>query len=150
MKKTVQHKTVKLKFKFNFKVEKVYKAFSSIEARKKWSVPKGDAIKYLKSDFTVGGVDRFKCGSPQAMEFGGVVHYEDIVKNKRIVSTETITYKSKRISSALVTTEFIEADAFTLLILTAQVASYDGMDMSKGYKQGWKSVLSNLNEYLKI
>lgn len=149
MNKTVAHKTVTLKKKFNFKVEKIYKAFASVEARKKWAVPKGDAIKYLKSSFSVGGIDKFNCGSKQSMDFVGLVHYEDIVTNRRIVSTETIKHKSKRISSALVTVEFIEARSHTLLILTAQVASFDGVDMSQGYKQGWRAVLMNLNEYLR-
>lgn len=149
MNTTVAHKTVTLKKKLPFKVEKVFKAFASVEARRQWGVPTGDAIRYLKASFTVGGIDKFKCGSPRKMEYGGLVHYTDIVNNCRIISTETISHKSKRISSALVTVEFVEANDHTVLILTAQVASFDGIDMSQGYKRGWGAVLKNLNEYLK-
>ena len=148
MTQTVSHKTVSIKKKMNYSPAKVFKAFASVEARSEWSVPKGDAIKYFESDFSVGGKDVFKCGSPGSMDFSGVVQYEDITKNKRIISTETITHKKKKLSVALVTIDLAKVDGGTIITLTAQVCSLDGVDMSQGYKQGWSAVLGNLGEYL--
>jgi uncharacterized protein YndB with AHSA1/START domain len=149
MKFTVTHKTVVVKKKLSFPPNKVFNAFANVTARTQWAVPKGDAIKYLKSNFKVGGQETFKCGDPSSMSFSGVVHYEDIVKNHRIVSTESISHNNKRLSSAL-TTLLLDKDINgTQLVLTAQIVSYDGSDMAIGYKQGWKAVLKNLGEYLK-
>ncbi len=130
-------------------MHKVFKAFSQVKARAVWSVPKGDAVVYLKSDFKIDGKDLFKCGPVGALHFTGKVHYENIVKNKKIISTETILYRKKILSSALTTLELIPTLTGTKLVMTAQIASFDGADMSQGYKQGWTSVLKNLVEFLK-
>lgn len=148
MNRVVSHKTVSLKKTVNYPVTKVFNAFASLEARSEWSVPKGDAIEYIKSDFSEGGKDIFRCGSPDSMEFSGVVQYEDIIKNRRIISTETISHKKKKISVALLTLELEKAKSGTLIIFTAQICSLNGADMSQGYKQGWSAVLENLVEFL--
>lgn len=149
MKHSVAHHTVKLEKKIGFPVERVYSAFARVQARAVWGVPQGDAIEYSEADFSVGGRDVFRCGSPTRMEYRGVVQYQDLVKNKRIISTETISHGKKRISVALLTFELMEAPGGTRILLTAQISSLDGADMSQGYKQGWTAVLGNLDGFLK-
>lgn len=148
MKQTVSHKTVNLKKTLNYSIQKVFKSFASQKARSEWSVPKGDAIEYIEEDFSVGGKDIFRCGSPDSMEFTGVVQYEDIIKNQRIIYTETIRHKKKKLSIALLTLNLAKVDDATEITLTAQVCSLDGADMSLGYKQGWTAVLKNLEDFL--
>lgn len=149
MKNTTLHKTVKIQKHLKFPIQKVFKAFSEVKTRALWSVPKGDAVVYLKSDFKIDGKDVFKCGQIGALHFTGKVHYENIVKNEKIISTETIIYQKKILSSALTTLELVPTTKGTKLIMTAQIASFTGSDMSKGYKQGWTSVFKNLDEFLK-
>ena len=148
MKNTVTHKTIKIKKVLKFPLEKVYFAFANFKARSQWSVPKGDGIKYLKNDFSVGGQDIFRCGTPGKLEFKGVVDYQDIEKNKRIIYTETVFHLKKKLAVTLFTTEFHKVKDGTQIDLIAQISSLDGVDMSKGYKQGWHSVIKNLAEYL--
>jgi uncharacterized protein YndB with AHSA1/START domain len=148
MKHAVSHKTVSLRKKVDFSIQKVFKAFASQKARSEWSVPKGDAIEYIEDNFSVGGKDVFRCGSPDSMEFNGVVQYEDIVKNRRIIYTETIKHKKKKLSVALLTLNLVEIEGATEITVTAQVCSLDGANMSLGYKQGWTAVLKNLEEFL--
>jgi uncharacterized protein YndB with AHSA1/START domain len=149
MKNITLHKTVKIQKLLKFPVHKVFKAFSEVKERAKWSVPKGDAVIYLKSNFKIDGKDVFKCGPIGSLHFTGKVHYEYIVKNEKIISTETIIYQKKILSSALTSLELIPTLQGTKLIMTAQIASFTGSDMSRGYKQGWTSVLKNLDEFLK-
>jgi len=149
MKNTTLHKTVKIQKHLKFPVQKVFKAFSDVKSRTIWSVPKGDAVIYLKSNFKIDGKDLFKCGPIGSLHFTGKIHYDNIVRNEKIISTETIIYQKTILSSALISLELIPTPAGTKLIMTAQIASFNGSDMSRGYKQGWTSVLKNLDKFLK-
>ena len=147
MKQQTTHKTIKIKKNIKAPLSKVYLAFKSPKARSEWAVPKGEAIKYSKTDFRIGGFDYFRCGSPGVLEFKGVVTYHEIVKNIRIISTETLYHSKNILSVALITAELFESATGTNVVITAQICSLNGNDMSKGYKQGWTAVLHNLEEY---
>ncbi len=145
----VAHRTIKLKKIIPSSIERVYKSFSSTKEKAKWSAPEGDEIKFLKSNFKNGGIETFKCGSVGALDFSGTLHYEDIIKNERIVYTETIFHKKNKLASALVTIEFAKQNSSTLITMTIQVASYCGDQMLKGCESGYKSSLKNLASFLK-
>lgn len=146
---SLKHQTVRMKKMFRAPRNDVYHFFASVKKRMEWSAPKGDSIKYSRSEFRVGGVDVFRCGTPKILEYQGLVQYHDIEKNRRIVYTETMSHGKRRLSSALITTEFLENEAGTQVVLTAQVTSFDGADMAKAYRAGWSSVLKNLVQALK-
>lgn len=145
---TVQHRTIKLKKSIKASPQKVFKAFSNPKHKEKWSAPKGDEIRFLESNFKVGGIETFKCGSIGALDFNGIVHFEDILKNERIVYTETVFHKKNKLATALITIEFEEDKGSTLIKMIIQVASYCGEQMLKGCETGYKSSLNNLKEYL--
>lgn len=145
----VEHRTIKLKKSIKASVTKVYKALSSTKEKEKWSAPKGDEIIFLKSSFKEGGVEIFKCGSIGSLDYQGKIHYEEIVKNERIVYTETVFYKKQKLASALITTELVNKNSSTIVLMTIQVASYCGERMLKGCETGYKSSLENLSEFLK-
>lgn len=148
MTKSVAHQTVVIKKTMKAPVAAVYSAFASVKARSEWAVPQGEAIKYIRANFKVGGADEFRCGSPAKLEFKGVVQYHELQKNKRIISTETMSHSKKIISVALLTTDLIDQGGVTEVVITAQVCSLDGNDMSAGYKNGWTAVLKNLAKFL--
>lgn len=146
---TVSHRTIKISKKITSPLNKVFSSISNVSERTQWSAPKGDEIKYLRSNFKEGGKDIFKCGSIGSLDFRGYVHYEDIIKNKRIINTETVFYKKQKMASSLITTEFFKVDNHSTIIkMTIQVASYCGEQMLKGCETGYKSSLRNLKEYL--
>nr|BDT27457.1 SRPBCC domain-containing protein [Bacteriovorax sp. HI3] len=144
----LEHKTIKLKKVIKAPIDAVYKALSSTKEKAKWSAPGTDKIKYLKSNFKNGGIETFKCGPAGSLDFSGTLHYEDIIKNKRIVYTETVFYQKNKLSSALVSIELSEKNSSTLISMTIQVASYSGPQMLKGNEVGYKGSLNNLKQYL--
>lgn len=145
----IEHKTIKLKKLIKASAKEVYKALSNTKEKSKWSAPGTDKIKYLKSSFKNGGVEIFKCGPNGALDFSGRLHYEDIIKNERIVYTETVFYKKEKLSSALISIELIQHNIeTTLIVMTIQVASYCGAKMLKGNEMGYKGSLSNLKQFL--
>ena len=100
-------------------------------------------------DFRVGGTERaryrFKEGSP----FPGVAltnegSYQDIVPNRCIVNASTMTLGDKRISSSLVTFEFLRTDKGTDLICTHQGAFFEGSDGPQMREAGWLKLLEHL------
>ena len=78
----------------------------------------------------------------------GSIYYLDIIKNERIVYSETVYYKKDKLATALITTEMIKNNSFTIVNMTIQVISYCGEKMLKGYESGYKSSLNNLSKYL--
>lgn len=92
---------------------------------------------------------RFKGGTP----FPGVAlnsdgSYQDIVANQRIVTASTMSIGGRRISSALVTIELLEADDGTDLICTHQAAFYEGSDGPQMREAGWRKLLGQLESEL--
>lgn len=142
--KSVQHDTVVIERHFVAIPTQVFTAFADVDARQRWAVPLGDKLEYLQSNFTVGGRDVFRCGSPNDMCYLGDMRYEDIVLNRRIVFTEAMSQRDNRLSATLVTVELLADEAGTQLIMTSQIAAFDGSDMVTGYRQGWLAVLDNL------
>jgi len=145
---TVKHKTIKLKTVIKALPNKVFTALSNTQKKEIWSAPVGNKLFFLKSDFKVGGVETFKCGPEGALDLRGSIYYLDIIKNERIVYSETVYYKKDKLATALITTEMIKNNSFTIVNMTIQVISYCGEKMLKGYESGYKSSLNNLSKYL--
>ena len=146
--KTVKHKTIKIKKVMKALPNKVFKALSNPQKKEIWSSPNGDEMLFLNSDFKVGGVETFKCGPEGALDFRGSIYYLDIIKNERIVYSETVYYKKDKLAIALITTELKKNNSFTIVNMTIQVISYCGEKMLKGYESGYKSSLNSLSKYL--
>lgn len=144
-----KHRTLRFKRLIAAPPERVFRALSRAKEKALWSAPKGDEIRFQKSDFKFGGVETFRCGPKGALNFQGTLHFEDIIKNKRIVFTETVFFEKQKLATALVTTELTHIDQKTLVTMTIQVVSYCGDQMLKGYASGYKMSLKNLKDYLK-
>ena len=145
---SVKHKTIKIKTVIKALPNKVFTALSNTQKKEIWSAPDGNKLFFLKSDFKVGGVETFKCGPEGALDLRGSIYYLDIIKNERIVYSETVYYKKDKLATALITTEMIKNNSFTIVHMTIQVISYCGEKMLKGYESGYKSSLNNLSKYL--
>jgi uncharacterized protein YndB with AHSA1/START domain len=141
---SVQHDTVVIKRHFEATPSCVFAAFADVDARKRWAVPQGDKLEYEQANFSVGGRDAFRCGSPNDMSYLGDIRYEDIVPNRRIVFTETMSQLDSRLSATLITVELLPDENGTQLIMTSQIAAFDGSDMATGYREGWLAVFDNL------
>ena len=75
--------------------------------------------------------------------------YQDIVPNRRIVYTSTMTLGEKRISVSLCTFEFLPAEAGTDLIFTHQAAFFEGADGPAMREGGWRTLFERLTDEIK-
>src|SRR5690242_7060337 len=114
--------------------EKVFAAFSDPQKKRRWYAdsPMHDVLAY-DTDFRVDGIERLssrmKEGTPLA---GAVIEwrncYLDIVSNERIVISQSMDFRNKRVSAALITIELVKTEKGTDLICTHHAAFFEGAD----------------------
>lgn len=123
----------------------VFTAYAEVDQRKKWGAPsETTALIYDQADFREGGEDAFRCGSKSNPNIHGTTHYLDIVVDRRIVSTETISMDGRRLCASLQTVELDPDGDRTKLKSTIQLVSFVGQDMVKGHEGGTNASLDNL------
>ena len=131
-------------------VEAVFAAFADPVKRVQWGTPSETAVViYDEADFREGWLDRFRCGAKSDPNIHGVTRYLDIIRNGRIVSSETITMNGKRLCVSLTTLELTPDGRKTKLKNTTQLASFIGQDMVNGHKLGTNASLDNLVRHLR-
>ncbi|HYD88070.1 MAG TPA: SRPBCC domain-containing protein [Vitreimonas sp.] len=141
----IAHATIVMERTYNASPTRVFKAWSDVDARKRWSAPAEDIrIEYEAADFREGGRDVSRCIEPGNEDYVAVVHYLDIRRDQRIVFAEDVSHGVKRVSAALICVELQPAAEQTRLLLTMQIASFDGANMEQGYQFGWSAALDNL------
>lgn len=142
---TLAHATIVMERTYNAAPQRVFNAWSDVEVRKRWSAPAADIrIEYEEADFREGGRDVSRCIEPNNEDYVAAVTYIDIKRDQRIFFVEDITHGKKRVSAALISVELTPKGSATHLLLTMQIASFDGSDMEKGYQFGWNAALDNL------
>jgi uncharacterized protein YndB with AHSA1/START domain len=147
--RSVAHETIVLRRTYNVSIDKLFAAFEDVNARAEWSAPSDKtAIKFEKTDFRVGGLDVSRCGAKDEPQYPVEVRYLDIIRGYRIVFSETVDHAGSRLSASLVTVNISRAGSQSELILTVQIASFDGADMAAGNKAGYGAALENLASYL--
>src|ERR1700733_11011793 len=105
--------------------DQVFAAYAEVNQRMEWGAPSDNtALIYDQADFREGGEDVFRCGSKSTPDIHGATRYLDIVPNRRIVSTETITVEGRRLCASLVTLELNPDGDRTKLKTTIQLASF--------------------------
>jgi uncharacterized protein YndB with AHSA1/START domain len=128
--------------------DQVFAAYAEVNQRMEWGTPSDNtALIYDQADFREGGEDVFRCGSKSNPDIHGATRYLDIVPNRRIVSTETITVEGRRLCASLVTLELNPDGDRTKLKTTIQLASFVGQHMVKGHESGTNASLDNLINY---
>jgi uncharacterized protein YndB with AHSA1/START domain len=143
-----QHATIVLQHLYPVPPERVFSEFADPVARARWSPPSSEEFTYDEADFRVGGKDVFHCGPRGDPKFRGETRYLDIVRNARVVSSETLDVDGQRLAVALTTLDFEPAQDGSNLTITVQMVSFVGADMIDGYESGNKSALENLSLHL--
>ncbi|HEV2163026.1 MAG TPA: SRPBCC domain-containing protein [Stellaceae bacterium] len=142
------HATLNFERDVSAPIEKVFAAFADPVARSGWGAPSDTAVLiYDEVDFREGGQDRFRCGSRANPNIHGTTRYLDIVANRRVVSSETISMDGRRLCASLITLELAVNGNTTKLTNTTQLASFIGDDMVKGHETGTNASLDNLVRY---
>jgi uncharacterized protein YndB with AHSA1/START domain len=128
--------------------DQVFTAYADINQRGKWGAPSDNtALIYDHADFREGGEDVFRCGSRSNPNIHGRTRYLDVVANRRIVSTETISVDGRHLCASLTTLELDPDGEHTKLKSTIQLVSFVGQDMVKGHENGTNASLDNLGNY---
>lgn len=150
-KQSVVHSTFVIERSYSKPPERVFDAFADPAKKLKWFGGDGrqTEVEDFQMDFRVGGIERmqyrFKEGSP----FPGVAlinegSYQDIIPNRRIVTSSRMTLGDQRISASLVTIELLKTERGTDLICTHQGSFFEGSDGPEMREQGWRGLFKNL------
>ena len=147
---SVIHSTFVIERSYPKPPEVVFSAFADAAKKRRWFAEgHSHAVEEFEMDFRVGGTERTRYRFMEGSPFPGVAlsnegRYQDIVPNRCIVNASTMTLGDKRISSSLVTFEFLRTDKGTDLICTHQGAFFEGADGPQMREAGWHTLLENL------
>jgi uncharacterized protein YndB with AHSA1/START domain len=129
---------------------RVFAAWSQPKAKARWFFGPG-AWKEIVRElyFRVGGRKRLLGGWPRGPVSDLQAQYRSIVPDRRIVYAYDMYLDEKRISVSLATVEFEPASAGTRLVLTEQLAFFEGADKSDTREHGMCALLDNLEKTLR-
>jgi uncharacterized protein YndB with AHSA1/START domain len=148
--RSVVHSTFVLERNYPVTPERVFGAFADPGKKRRWFVESDhNVVEHHELDFQVGGKEaarsHFKEGTPlQGIVCVNETRYQDIVPNRRLVFSSTMTIGGRHISASLVTVELLPAGAGTDVILTHQAAFFEGSDGPQMREAGWRKILERL------
>src|SRR5262245_23050546 len=119
---SVVHNTFVIERSYGVPREKVFAAFAEPASKRRWFAEgvRLDVEEY-EMDFTVGGAERYKSRFKEGTPFPGVALVNkgvinDIIPDRRVVTSYTMSLGDKRISATLVTIELLRTEKGTDLI----------------------------------
>ena len=146
--RTAQHGTIRLERRFKAPPARVFAAWAEPEARAKWDVPGRWAIAEQTFDFREGGRELKRFGPREDPRFVADTLYLDIVPERRIVFSYSMTSRGTPISVSLTTVELSADGRNTRLLLTEQIVFLDGNDNAANREEGLASMLDKIGETL--
>ncbi len=154
MEPSVVHSTFVIEHRYPYPIERLFAAFADPAKKRRWFAESDNHdVELYEMDFRVGGVERtsyrFRPGTPfpgVALRTEGAI--QDIVPNERVVTASTMSLGDRRISSSLITVEFVPNEQVTDLVLTYQGAFYEGSGGPKMREEGWRKLLGQLDAEL--
>jgi uncharacterized protein YndB with AHSA1/START domain len=147
---TIVHDTFVLERTYPHPAERVYAAWSSLDAKAAWFGGNGPAAvaegRYTM-DFRVGGSEHLEMAMGDTpVEFD--VRYMDIVPSQRIVYAYDMHIGGARISASLATIEFFAQGDATRMVVTENGAYLDGLDDPRMREHGTGELLDALGRSL--
>ncbi len=130
----------------------VYRAWTSPELVRRWWHAKRGEVTVVEVDLRVGGKWRYVMVADNGMEVGFHGEYREVVRDERIVSTETYEGLPPGVSeedaSTVNTATFAEADGRTLVTLLIEAKSRESRDaiIESGMEAGLQDALDLLEE----
>ena len=147
---SVVHDTFSIERLYEASVERVFAAFSSIEAKARWfSGPEHWVTARRELDFRVGGREVLSGGDQDGPPHTFVAHYFDIVPGRRIVYGYDMFVGERKLSVSLTTIELESAGpGKTWLRFTEQGAYLDGAQEPSQREAGTRQLLDKLGRSL--
>ena len=145
--RSVTHGSYVIEETYAARPERVFKAFADPATKRLWFADRENStVESFEMDFRVGGSERIRFRSKEGWVFTNDTVYRDIVSNRRIVFAYNMSLGDTRISSSLVTIEFLPAETGTNLIFTEQAAFFEGADGARRREAGWRKLLDYLGK----
>ncbi|HZX56275.1 MAG TPA: SRPBCC family protein [Ilumatobacteraceae bacterium] len=136
----VTHSTFTLERRYPASIERVFDAWASPEARKRWMAQEAEH----SQNFVVGGLETVKGFDGQGRPLTYEAQYAEIVANERILTTSTLR-TGERLSTVSVTSvEFQAEDDGTLLVLTEHGMYLPGQEQPAWREEGTAQQLDTL------
>jgi len=146
----VVHHTFTMERSFRVPPERVFRAFSEPEVKRRWIAEAGhQQVELFELDFRVDGAERVHMRFGDNTPFPGMLfaresrHFE-ITPGRRIVMASSMNMGGRCISVSLETYEFSASEAGTELLFTNQTAFFEGSDGPKMREDGWAKLLDKL------
>jgi uncharacterized protein YndB with AHSA1/START domain len=149
-KRSVVHHTFTLERTYDVPPVRVFKAFSDIEAKRRWfaGVEGWETDEYAL-DFRVGGKEIWRGNPKGGPKVRNDTIYRDIIPDERIILAYDMFINENRISVSLLTVLFAPEGKGTRLTLTEQGAFLGAFDDPKMRESGYGGMLTRLGEELK-
>jgi uncharacterized protein YndB with AHSA1/START domain len=146
---STEHGTITVERTLDAPVSRVYAAYADPKARQSWGAPSDTAtFTYEQADFRVGGRDLARCGPKEDPRFRVEARYVDIVRERRVVATETIREIERLLATNITTVELSPEGERTHVKVTVQVTSFVGPDMIKHTRAGHEGSLASMARYV--
>jgi uncharacterized protein YndB with AHSA1/START domain len=150
---TVVHSTFVIERNYPQPPERVFGAFAQPARKRRWYAEGDHEIQEFEMEFRVGGSERFsyrfKEGHPIAgSAIANESTYQDIVPEKRIVTTTRMSLNGKPIQVAVLTIEFVASSTGTNLVFTNQGTFIDWPDGPGMIEHGWRALFDRLGKDL--
>ena len=146
---STQHRSLVLGRTFDVPCARVFAACADPDERQAVAALCEDLTFVLDAaDFRIGGADSFRFGLHNHLRFRGSAVYNDIVPERRIVTTEVIHEGDIRLSVAITTLEFDTTAAGARLKLTTQIVSLDDEEANEDANERYDALLTSLERHL--
>ncbi|MFC7620296.1 SRPBCC family protein [Microlunatus sp. GCM10028923] len=136
----VTHSTFTLERRYAVPVERVFAAFATPAARKRWMAQGAEH----SQDFTVGGFEITKGFDGEGHALTHEARYVEIVPNERILTTSTLRADDQLSTASVTSVEFQADGPDTLLVLTEHGMYLPGQERPEWREQGTAQQLDTL------
>jgi len=144
------HETIVVRRRYHAMAARVFAAWREPDALRRWYMP-GDetwSCRVVEHDFRVRGTKRLEFGPRDGERYTEDCRYEDIVDDRRLCFSMTISRDATRITTSMVTVELSEQRGATDLVVTDQLVILDGGDEAGARERGWGETLDKLTTEL--
>jgi uncharacterized protein YndB with AHSA1/START domain len=147
--RSVTHGTFAIERRYPTSPQRVFAAFSDPVKKRKW-FGEGEeaALEEFETDFRVGGKEKIVRRAKNGLTFVNHTVYQDILPNRHIIFTYTMSMGEKRFSSSQASVEFLATKTGTNLIFTDQGAYLESADGPVIREEGWRLLLDRLGAEL--
>lgn len=147
--KPVDHDELVIERHLKASPERVFAAWADPVKKRSWFA-EGEpfVLESFESDFREGGFERSRFRLKNGPEMTNETYHHEIVPNRRVIQSYSMTLGGKRISVSLATVELEPEGDGTHLKFTEQAAFLEGADGVERRRDGWNVLLDRLTSLL--